>query len=89
MQKVIVPRALGAVQRALFVRSPVKGALRLPRQCVKRRGSCARVRDINEAICFGKLPEAVDEDWFGDVECAPPHLCTVARVCPYLRWGAG
>jgi hypothetical protein len=67
-----VTRAIRALSRALRLRAPVQGNLKLPRSCAKiwpPSGECTEYR--TEDVCWGTLPQPVPEDFYGDVRCAP------------------
>jgi hypothetical protein len=71
VQDEVMPRAMRALTRALRVRNPVQGALKLPRRCTSTwngsDGKCAQTGPQ----CNGWLPEAVPESLYGAFECAP------------------
>lgn len=66
-QNQVVPRAIRALSRALKLRAPVAGNLKLPRTCASiltDTGKCALVGEM----CGGELPQAVPEDYYGEAE---------------------
>ena len=63
----MVPRAIRALSRALKIRAPVQGNLKLPRTCssiITDTMQCARVGEL----CWGELPQDPPEEYFGDTE---------------------
>ena len=78
----VMPRAIKALSRALWLRQPVQGPLRLPRRCTS---TCGGNCHTTGPLCGdGTLPEPVDENIFGDFECAAARLLAcplTARAC--------
>lgn len=67
VQEQVVPRAIRALSRALQLRAPVSGNLKLPRTCssiLTNTGQCARVGEM----CWGDLPTPAPEEFYGDTE---------------------
>lgn len=74
-QTEVMPRAMRALKRALAVRNPVAGNLRLPRNCatsIQGSGECVEVGPlcIDEAR-RDVLPRPVPESFYDDTQCAP------------------
>lgn len=56
-----------ALSRALMIRAPVQGNLKLPRTCSSVITSTMQCAVIGE-LCWGDLPQDPPEEFFGDTE---------------------
>jgi hypothetical protein len=76
LQSDVMPHAMRALKRALYVRAPVPAddTLKLPRHCqehwVGNGDPCKVAFSIDDAACSGKLPQKVPTELFGDIQCA-------------------
>lgn len=74
-----MPRAIRALKRALHLRRPVVGNLKIPKRCTSTCvQKCVQVGDVCGSAV---LPEPVTPDLFGAIECAAP-----ARWVGFLLW---